>query len=326
MIISRSPLRITLGGGGTDLPSYYKKNGGFLIAAAINKYVYVNVMRPFKKGVYLKYSKIEKVKKILDISHPIIRETLKLQKIKTPQIEITTLTDIPAGTGLGSSGSFTTALIKSLYAHNKKLIHPQELAELACHIEIDRLKEPIGKQDQYISSYGGVTCFTFNRNGKVIAKPLKISHNKLTELEDNLLLFFTGYSRNAGDILKEQDNKTKKNERKMIENLNFVKKIGLKSKKYLENGKLIQFADLMNEHWEFKQSRSRKMSNKNITKCYYDGLKNGAIGGKLVGAGGGGFLMFYANDKEKLRKKMFQNRLEEIRFNFDFQGTQIVLS
>ena len=263
MIISRSPLRITLGGGGTDLPSYYKKNGGFLIAAAINKYVYVNVMRPFKEGVYLKYSKIEKVKKILDISHPIIRETLKLQKIKTPQIEITTLTDIPAGTGLGSSGSFTTALIKSLYAHNKKLIHPQELAELACHIEIDRLKEPIGKQDQYISSYGGVTCFTFNRNGKVIAKPLKISHNKLTELEDNLLLFFTGYSRNAGDILKEQDNKTKKKERKMIENLNFVKKIGLKSKKYLENGKLIQFADLMNEHWEFKQSRSRKMSNKN---------------------------------------------------------------
>ena len=326
MIISRSPLRITLGGGGTDLPSYYKKKEGFLIAAAINKYVYVTIMRPFEEGIYLKYSKIEKVKKILEINHPIIRETLKLQKIKKPQIEITTLTDIPAGTGLGSSGSFTTALIKSLYAHNKKLIHPQELAELACHIEIDRLREPIGKQDQYISSYGGVTCFTFKRNGKVIAKALKISHNKLTELEDNLLLFFTGYSRNAGDILKEQDKKTKKNEDKMIDNLNFVKELGLKSKKYLETGKLIQFANLMNEHWEFKQTRSKKMSNKNISKWYYDGLKNGAIGGKLVGAGGGGFLMFYADDKEKLRKKMSQNGLEEIRFNFDFQGTQIVLS
>ena len=326
MIISRSPLRITLGGGGTDLPSYYKKKGGFLISAAINKYVYVTVLRPFKKGIFLKYSKIENVKKILKIHHPIVRETLRLQKLKTPQIEITTLTDIPAGTGLGSSGSFTTALIKSLYAHNKKLILPQDLAELACHIEIDRLKEPIGKQDQYIASYGGVTCFTFKKNGKVEATPLKISNKNLTELEDNLLLFFTGYSRNAGDILKEQDKKTKQEENKMIDNLNFVKEIGLKSKKYLENGKLIQFANLMNEHWKFKQSRSKKMSNNNISKWYNDGLKNGATGGKLVGAGGGGFLMFYANDKDKLRKKMFQNCLEEVRFNFDFQGTQIVLS
>ena len=217
-------------------------------------------------------------------------------------------------------------MIKSLYAHNKKLIHPQELAELACHIEIDQLREPIGKQDQYISSYGGVTCFTFKKNDKVIAEPLKISPHKLNELEDNLLLFFTGYSRKAGDILKEQDTKTKKNEDKMIDNLNFVKQLGFKSKKLLETGKLSQFADLMNEHWEFKQSRSKQMSNKNISKWYYDGLKNGAIGGKLVGAGGGGFLMFYAHDKEKLRKKMFQNGLEELRFNFDFQGTQTILS
>jgi D-glycero-alpha-D-manno-heptose-7-phosphate kinase len=326
MIISRSPLRITLGGGGTDLPSYYKRKEGFLVSAAINKYVYVTIIRPFTEGIYLKYSKIEKVKKVLRIHHPIIRETLKLQKLKLPQIEITTLADIPAGTGLGSSGSFTTALIKSLYAYNKKLILPQDLAKLACHIEIDILKEPIGKQDQYISSYGGVTCFTFKKNDKVKAEPLKISSYKLTELEDNLLLFFTGYSRNAGIVLKEQDTKTKKNESKMIENLNFVKQLGLKSKKFLETGKLDQFADLMNEHWEFKQSRSKKMSNKNISKWYYDGLKNGAIGGKLVGAGGGGFLMFYANDKEKLRRKMSQNGLQEVRFNFDFQGTQTILS
>ena len=326
MIISRSPLRITLGGGGTDLPSYYKKHEGFLISAAINKYVYVTIIKPFVDGIYLKYSKIEKVKKISHIHHPIVREVLRSQKLKEPQIEITTLADIPAGSGLGSSGSFTTALIKSLYAHNKKLIHPQDLAELACHIEIDRLKEPIGKQDQYISSYGGITCFTFKKNGKVITEPLKISPHKLTELEDNLLLFFTGYSRNAGNILREQDVKTKKNEGKMINNLNFVKQLGFRSKKFLETGKLNQFANLMNEHWEFKQSRSKRMSNKNISKWYYEGLKNGAIGGKLVGAGGGGFLMFYANDKEKLRKKMFQNGLQEVRFNFDFQGTQTILS
>ena len=275
MIISRSPLRITLGGGGTDLPSYYKKNEGFLISAAINKYVYVTITRPFKEWIYLKYSKIEKVKKVLQISHPIIREALKLQKLKTPQIEITTLTDIPAGTGLGSSGSFTTGLIKSLYAYNKNLIHPHDLAELACHIEIDRLREPIGKQDQYISSFGGVTCFTFKKNDKVIAKPLKISHNKLIELEDNLLLFFTGYSRISGDILKEQDKKTKKNEDKMMNNLNFVKELGLKSKKYLENGKLNQFAYLMNEQWEFKQSSSKKMSNRIISKLWSGPLQNG---------------------------------------------------
>ena len=326
MIISRSPLRVTLGGGGTDLPSYYKKNGGFLISAAINKYVYVTVMRPFKQGIYLKYSRIEKVKKISFIRHRIIREALKLQKLKTPQIEITTLTDIPAGTGLGSSGSFTTALIKSLYAHNKKTIHPQDLAELANHIEIDLLKESIGKQDQYISSYGGVTCFTFKKNGKVLAEPLKISHKSLTELDDNLLLFFTGYSRTATSILKEQDNRTKRSEKKMIDNLNFIKDLGLKSKKYLESGDLNKFGELMNIHWEYKQSRSKRMTNKSISKWYKDGLNNGAVGGKLVGAGGGGFLMFYASDKEKLRKKMFQNSLEEVRFNFDFQGTHIVLS
>ena len=326
MIISRSPLRITLGGGGTDLPSYYKKNGGFIISAAINKYVYVTITRPFKEGIYLKYSKIEKVKKISQIYHPIIREVLKLQKLKTPQIEITTLTDIPSGTGLGSSGSFTTGLVKALYAHKKKLIQPQELAELACHIEIDRLKEPIGKQDQYISSYGGVNCFYFKKNGKVLVEPLKISHKSLVDLEDNLLIFFTGYSRNASDILKEQDKKTKKEEEKMLENLNFIKELGLKSKKYLESGDLNKFGELMNLHWEYKQSRSKRMTNKKISQCYNEALKNGAIGGKLVGAGGGGFLMFYTNNKEKLRKKMIQNGLEEVRFGFDFQGARIVLS
>ena len=326
MLISRSPLRISLGGGGTDLPSYYKKKGGFLISAAINKYVYVTITRPFKEGVYLKYSKIENVKKISHIRHPIVRELFKFMKIKKPQIEITTLTDIPAGTGLGSSGSFTTALIKSIYTHNNKLVNPKELAELACHIEIDRLKEPIGKQDQYIASYGGLTCFTFKKNNKVVVEPLKISRKNLNKLENNLLLFFTGYSRKSSAILRDQDNKTKKDDDEIIKNLNFVKDLGLKSKKYLESGNLIKFAELMNIHWEYKQSRSRRMSNKKISKCYDDAFKNGAVGGKLVGAGGGGFLMFYSNNQEKLRKTMYQNGLEEVSFNFDFKGTSVVLS
>ena len=325
MLISRSPLRVTLGGGGTDLPSYYKRNNGFVISAAIDKYVYVTITRPFKEGIYLKYSEIEKVKKASQIFHPIIREVLKEQKLKTPQIEITTLTDIPSGTGLGSSGSFTTALIKALYSYNNKQIQPEVLAEKACDIELNKLNEPIGKQDQYISAFGGINCFYFKKDGKVIVEPLKISHKTLLDLKDNLLIFFTGYSRNASDILKEQDKKTKKKSDEMIENLDFIKTLGLKSKKYLEAGNLSKFGELMNIHWEYKQSRSKQMTNKKITQCYKDALTNGAIGGKIVGAGGGGFLMFYANNKEKLRKKMKEHGLEEVRFDFDFRGAHIVL-
>ena len=178
MIITRSPLRITLGGGGTDLPSYYREHGGFLIAAAIDKYVYVTVMRPFTPGIYLKYSKLEHVEAADDVQHPIIREAIKLVGFRTPQVEITTLADIPAGTGLGSSGSFTTALLKALYAHRRRLLHPSELAELACEIEIERLGEPIGKQDQYIAAYGGVTCFTFHPDGAVEAEPLQAADRR----------------------------------------------------------------------------------------------------------------------------------------------------
>ncbi len=325
MLISRSPLRVTLGGGGTDLPSYYKKKNGFLISAAIDKYVYVTITRPFKQGIYLKYSKIEKVKKVSEIFHPIIKEVLKEQNFKKPQIEITTLTDIPAGTGLGSSGSFTTALIKALYFYKNRQIQTKDLAEKACDIELNKLKEPIGKQDQYISAYGGINCFYFKKSGEVIVEPLKISNKTLLSLKNNLLIFFTGYSRNASDILKEQDKKTKKQNEEMIKNLDFIKNIGLKSKKYLESGDLGKFAELMNIHWEYKQSRSKQMTNKKITKYYKDALKNGAIGGKIVGAGGGGFLMFYANDIKKLRKKMIQDGLEEVKFDFDFRGTHIVL-
>lgn len=326
MIIARSPLRITLGGGGTDLPSYYRLHEGFIVSAAIDKYVYVTVMRPFTPGIYLKYSRLEHVEVTNDVVHPIIREAIQMLDFKTPQIEITTLADIPAGTGLGSSGSFTTALLKALYAHRKRLLHPDELAELACEIEIDRLGEPIGKQDQYIAAYGGLTCFSFNRDDTVVARPLALSMETLFDLEDNLLLFFTGYSRNAGSILKDQKTRTQSNDNDMLTNLHFVKELGYRSKKALEGGDAPLFGELMHEHWEHKKRRSGGMTNPQIDEWYELGMKNGAVGGKLVGAGGGGFLMFYASDRNRLRHAMAKAGLEEVRFRFDFEGTKVVLS
>ena len=326
MIIARSPLRISLGGGATDLPSYYRDHEGFVIAAAINKYVYVTVTRPFREGIYLKYSELEQVESVDQVQHRIIREALKMQKLRTPQIEITSLADIPAGTGLGSSGSFTTVLIKALYAHRRGLIHPQELAKLACHIEIDLLGEPIGKQDQYIAAYGGLTCFTFKKDNSVTAEPLNVSMDTLFDLEDNILLFFTGYSRSASSILKDQDTLTKVNDKEMLKNLHYVKELGFQSRDALEAGDGVKFGELIHEHWEYKKLRSTGMSNKKINEWYDLGIKNGAVGGKLVGAGGGGFLMFYANDRNKLRHAMKSVGLDEVRFEFDFEGTKVIFS
>lgn len=326
MIIARSPLRITLGGGGTDLPSYYRNHEGFLVSAAIDKYVYVNVMRPFTEGIYLKYSQLESVQQTAEVKHPIIREALQLLGFKTPQVEITTLADIPAGTGLGSSGSFTTALLKALYTHRKRHLHQEELAELACHIEIDRLQEPIGKQDQYIAALGGVTCLTFHKDDKVTAKPLGIKMDTMFDLEDNLLLFFTGFSRSAGGILKDQKTRSQQNDLEMLNNLHYVKDLGYRSRDALVEGKTQLFGELMHEHWEHKKRRSDGMSNPRIDEWYELGMKNGAIGGKLVGAGGGGFLMFLANDRNKLRHALTHAGLEEVRFKFDFEGTKVVMS
>ena len=326
MIIARSPLRITLGGGGTDLPSYYREHEGFLLSAAIDKYVFVTVTRPFTEGVYLKYSHLEHVDKIAEVQHPIIREGLSLLGFKTPQVEITTLADIPAGTGLGSSGSFTTALLKALYTHRRRHLNQMELAELACHIEIDRLGEPVGKQDQYIAAVGGVTCFAFHADDTVAATPLAISMDTMFDLEDNLLLFFTGFSRNAGSILKDQNTRTKQSDGEMIKNLHYVKELGHRSKQALEKGNTSLFGELMHEHWEHKKRRSGGMSNPKIDEWYELGVKNGAVGGKLVGAGGGGFLMFMAEDRNRLRHKMSAAGLEEVRFRFDFEGTKVVMS
>lgn len=325
MIITRSPLRITLGGGGTDLPSYYRRHEGFLIAAAIDKYVYVTVMRPFTPGIFLKYSQLEKVTQADEVQHPILREAIKLLDFKTPQVEITTLADIPSGTGLGSSGSFTTALLKALYAHRRRMILPDELARLACEIEIDKLKEPIGKQDQYIAAYGGITCFEFNKDDTVNAYPLPINIDTLFDLEDNLLLFFTGFARSASAILKDQDKRSRELDEDMLSNLHYVKDLGIRSKKALMEGKTSEFGALMHEHWDYKRRRSKGMSNPQIDEWYDLGIRSGALGGKLVGAGGGGFLMFYAEDRNRLRHVMAKAGLEEVRFRFDFEGSKVMI-
>ena len=326
MIISRSPLRISIGGGGTDLPSYYKEREGFVLSAAINKYIYVSVSRPFNEGIFLKYSKLENVKKAKDINHPILREALLMMNLKSPQIEITSIADIPSGTGLGSSGSFTTALLKGLYTHRRKHLLQEELAELACKIEIDKLKEPIGKQDQYIAAYGGITSFTFHKDNKVSAEPLAIGVEEMYGLQDRLLLFFTGYSRSASKILKDQNTKTLKSDTSMLKNLDFVKDLGIQTKNVLEKGDLNGFGEIMHEHWLHKKRRSKGMTNESIDKWYNLARRNGAIGGKVVGAGGGGFLMFLASDVNKLRSVMKKEGLEEVRFNFDFEGTKIISS
>jgi D-glycero-alpha-D-manno-heptose-7-phosphate kinase len=324
MIITRSPLRISLGGGGTDLPSYYREHGGFLIAAAIDKYVYINVHRRFVEGFLLKYSHLEEVATIDDIKHPIIREALKLAGVQERNLEITSMADIPAGTGLGSSGSFTTALLKAFHALRKNLVHPSELAEQACEIELEKLGEPIGKQDQYIAAYGGITCFNFLPNGQVEAWPLKVSEETLFSLEDNLLLFFTGYSRSASKILKEQDDRSKQADKAMVENLHFVKELGRQSQVALEKNDLNEFARLMDVHWQRKKERSSSVTNQDINSWYDHAMAHGALGGKVIGAGGGGFLMFYADDKAGLRHAMREKGLTEVRFRFDFEGTKIL--
>ena len=324
MIITRSPLRISLGGGGTDLPSYYREHGGFLVAGALDKYVYLTLHRTFVPDLIVKYSKLERVATAAQLEHPIIREAFAMLGMDGRSLELTSMADIPGGTGLGSSGSFTTALLKLLHSSKKNLISPAELAEQACQIEIDRLGEPIGKQDQYIAAVGGITAFTFHKDGRVEYSPCKISEETLFNLEDNLLLFFTGYSRSASAILKDQNEKSKQNDQAMLDNLHFTKDLGHHSLAALESSKLEEFARLMDVHWQRKKVRTLGMSNDRINEWYDYAMSHGALGGKLIGAGGGGFLMFYAVDKTKLRHAMREKGLQEVRFRFDFEGTKVV--
>ncbi|GFI16232.1 D-glycero-alpha-D-manno-heptose 7-phosphate kinase [Lachnospiraceae bacterium] len=324
MIIARSPLRITLGGGGTDLASYYEKREGFLISAAIDKYVYILINKTFDHSLVLKYSRMERVSRASQLQHPIVREALQMLQLEEKPLEICSMADIPAGTGLGSSSSFTTALLNALHGYKNDIVGSRQLAEEACEIEIRRLGEPIGKQDQYISAYGGIVCMNINKDGNVQIEPLMLTQKTMYNLEDNLILFFTGYSHLAGNILGEQDRKSRSNDDEMLKNLDYVKQLGMESKAALEKGDLIGFADIMNTHWAYKKKRSNGMSNPQIDEWYEYALKNGAVGGKMIGAGGGGFLMFYAENKVRLREAMYRLGLEEVRFRFEREGTKLL--
>ena len=313
MILVRSPLRITLGGGGSDRPSYVAEHGGFSLTAAIDQYVFVSVIRPFHPGIYLKYSENEHAPCPDAVAHPIFRETLKHFKI-APQIEITTLADIPSGTGLGSSSSFTTALVKGLATYQRQMLSPAALAETACEIEINRLQAPIGKQDQYAAAFGGVCSLTFNQDGSVAADALPMSPHAMASLEDGLLLFYTGVTRSTNDVLATPS---------AADGLTRVKELGLRSRDALCAGKLYGFGQLMHTHWYEKQARG--LSTPQVDEWYKHAMDYGAIGGKLVGAGGGGFLLFYTEDPRKLRFGMAQVGLPEVRFRVDFEGTRVIV-
>lgn len=324
MIIGRSPLRITLGGGGTDLPSYYQQHGGYVLSAAITQYVYVSIHHTPFDEMLIRYSQIERVKRVDDIRHPIIREALRLLSIEGPDIEITSMADQPAGTGLGSSGSFTTCLLKVLHKFKKYFVSPEQLASMACHIELERLGEPIGKQDQYIAAYGGVTAFEFAQDGTVKARAARLSMETLGQLEDNLLMVSTGYYRAASEVLREQDQKSRAMDPSMMQNLHHIKELGLRSQAALESGDLTTFGLILHEHWQHKKQRSKLMSNADIDRWYELALQNGALGGKLIGAGGGGFLLFYTEEKMRLRRALRQEGLREVDLQFDFEGTKIL--
>ncbi|MBD3203189.1 galactokinase [Candidatus Woesearchaeota archaeon] len=326
MIISRTPMRISIGGGGTDLPYYYTKNGGSLVSAAIDKFMYISVNKRFHNTSLIKYSKIEEVNDNKKIEHPLIREALSLLNIKEP-IEITSIADISSGTGLGSSGSFTAGLLNALHLYKGEYVSKKTIAEEACHIEMDILKDPVGKQDQYIASFGGIMNMNISQKGNVSITPLDISWDTIKELEENILLFYTGVRRSSFTVLKSQKQEAEKDYDKM-EYLGKIKKIGNEIKSALEKGNTRRFGQWLNIHWQTKKQLTNKMSNPDIDKWYETALKNGALGGKIMGAGGGGFFMFYAeeNHHEMLRSAMKEQELHEFPFKFDFDGTKIILN
>ena len=320
MIITRTPLRISLGGGGTDLPHYYRESGyGYLIAAAITKYTYVAVNDNFDPDILLKYSKVERAKSVDSIEHPILRECLNLVDIQGG-IEVSSMADIPTGTGLGSSGAFTVGVLKALHMHKHKVPSNQELASLACEIEINRLKEPVGKQDQYISAIGGITAFRFHADESVEVCPLGLSIETRAEMEQNLLLFYTGHRRSASEVLLEERSRPSTASTSVRENLDSVRRIGEESAKALEKGDLLYFGSLLTEQWRLKYQRQPSDLHKQVDDWITSGCKAGALGGKLVGAGGGGFLLFYSDRKADLRSAMKQIGLSEVSFGIDYEG------
>jgi D-glycero-alpha-D-manno-heptose-7-phosphate kinase len=319
VIFTRAPLRISLGGGGTDLPSYYEEHGGYLLSGAIDKYIYMLTHTVFQQRYRMKYSETEEVDDPKDIKHPILRETL-LRHWRGNPLEIASVADVPAGTGMGSSGAFTVGLIKGLALAKRMSITPGDLAEAACRIEIDVLNEPVGKQDQYVSAHGGICAYTFNADGSVDVQPLELDESTLRRLRHNLLLFYTGEARSASRILGDQVKRTTESDPAMVDNLHRTKAMGHTSRELLESGNLESYAELMHEHWENKRQRSPGMTGERIDTLYTLARRSGCLGGKLVGAGGGGFLLVYAQRPEDTRQAMAAAGASELPFDFEFQG------
>jgi D-glycero-alpha-D-manno-heptose-7-phosphate kinase len=319
VIFSRAPLRISLGGGGTDLPSYYASHGGFLVSGAIDKYVYMLTHTVFQRRYRMKYSETEEVDDPREIRHPILRETL-IRHWRGRPLEIASVADVPAGTGMGSSGAFTVCLLKGLAHARRVSITAGALAEAACEIEIDVLGEPVGKQDPYVSAHGGVCAYTIAPDGQVAVEPLELDGVTLRRLRDHLLLFYTGDARSAAAVLADQDRRSQEGDQAMLENLHLTKELGLRSRDLLVSGDLEAYGELMHEHWENKRRRSQGMANERIDQLYTLARRSGAIGGKLVGAGGGGFLLVYARRPEDTRQAMAAAQASELPFDFEFSG------
>lgn len=325
MIMTRTPLRISLGGGGTDLPSYSRQFGGFVLSAAINKYVYITVNRSFLPGYFLKYSDTEHAETRSEIRHPLLREALEMHDVPKP-LEVVSVTDVPAGTGLGSSGTFLVGLMHALYAHKREPVSAEDLAREAIEIEMVRLKEPVGKQDQYIAAYGGLLCQEYGIDSEVRIAPLKMTEARVRELRDSLMLFFVGYTRNSSELLADQKMRSLKGEPSMLENLHFTKELGREIQKVLETGHIAEFGPLMDAHWQRKRTRSTGMTSSRIDELYELAMnKGGATGGKLVGAGGSGFLLFQTGDRRRLRNVMTEAGLSEMDFRFDFDGSVVLV-
>jgi D-glycero-alpha-D-manno-heptose-7-phosphate kinase len=319
VIFSRAPLRISLGGGGTDLPSYYSRHGGFLVSGAIDKYVYMLTHTVFQRRYRMKYSELEEVDEISQIRHPILRETLLRHWCGNP-LEIASVADVPSGTGMGSSGAYTVCLLKALVRARHISITAGALAESACEIEIDVLGEPVGKQDPYVAAHGGICAYTFHSDGHVDVEPLELDPGALGRLRHQLLLFYTGEARSASKMLSDQDERSKAGEAQMLENLHRTKELGYRSRELLEAGALEGYAELMHEHWQHKRARSPGMTDERIDELYAHARRNGAIGGKLVGAGGGGFLLLYTERPEDTRQAMAAAKAPELAFDFEFGG------
>jgi D-glycero-alpha-D-manno-heptose-7-phosphate kinase len=319
VIFSRAPLRISLGGGGTDLPSYYREHGGFLVAGAIDKYIYLLIHTVFQRRYRMKYSETEDVAEISEIRHPILRESLTRYWRGNP-LEIASVADVPSGTGMGSSGAFTVALLKGLAHARSTSITQGALAEAAAEIEIDILKEPCGKQDPYVAAHGGICAYTFHPNGSVDVEPLELSPATLRSLRDQMLLFFTGEARDASAVLSDQDERTRTGDDEMLENMRRTKEIGHLSRELLLKGDLFAYGELMHEHWLNKRRRSPGMATQRIDELYTLARRSGVIGGKLVGAGGGGFLLVYARNPADTRQAMAAAGAVELPFDFEFAG------